>query len=74
MWGIRTLFEITTLVGGVSASYIVYVNLDNNNQVNQMVKIYADPGTTVQAFSANASPAKSTGGFMSISGHLINYP
>ena len=52
----------------------VYVSVTNNNQVNQQVRIYADPGSTVQAFSFNNPPATSTAGTLNISGHLVNYP
>ena len=65
---------LSTTAGGSTVAYIVYVSATNTNQVNQLVKIYADPGSTVQAFSFNNPPASSTAGTLNISGHLINYP
>jgi hypothetical protein len=61
-----------TTVGGVFVSYIVYVNANTTNQVTQTTKIYADPGTVVQAFAFNNGG--SCGGLISISGHLVNLP
>jgi len=65
---------LTTVVGSSVVSYIIYVNANTTNQLNQMTKIYADPGTVVQAFAFNASPATSCGGVINISGHLVNVP
>ena len=64
---------LTTTAGGTFVSYIVYVNADTTNQVNQTTRIYADPGTTVEAFAFNAN-ATSCAGFVTISGHLVNLP
>lgn len=64
----------TTAGGGSPVEYIVYVNANNTNQVNQIARIYADPGSTVEAFSFNANSASSTAGFVTISGHLVNLP
>ena len=62
----------TTNTGFVS--HIIFVNKDDTNAVSGPVKIYADPGTTVQAFVANASPATSCGSVIYISGHYVNVP
>ena len=66
---------IGTTVGGNFISYIVYVDKNDNNAVNQSTAIYADPGTVVQAFAFNAAhtPA-SCGGLVNCSGHYVNVP
>lgn len=64
---------LTTTAGGTFVQYIVYVNANTTNQVNQTTRIYADPGTTVEAFAFNAN-ANSCAGFVSVSGHLVNVP
>jgi len=65
---------IGTVVNGVDVSYIVFVNKDDTNAVNQQVSIYADPGTQVQAFVFNASPATHCGSLVNISGHYVSLP
>lgn len=64
---------LTTTAGGSFVQYIVYVNANTTNQVNQAARIYADPGSTVEAFAFNAN-ASSCAGFVSVSGHLVNVP
>lgn len=64
---------LTTTAGGTFAQYIVYVNANTTNQVNQTTRIYADPGSTVEAFAFNAN-ASSCAGFVTVSGHLVNLP
>ena len=64
---------LTTTAGGNLVQYIVYVNANNTNQVNQTARIYADPGSTVEAFAFNAN-SSSTAGFVTVSGHLVNLP
>jgi hypothetical protein len=63
---------LATSVSGVFTSYIVFVNANTTNQVNQTTRIYADPGTTVQAFVFNAGGAKECGSVISVSGYLVN--
>lgn len=66
-----------TVVNGSVVSYMVYVNKDDTDAVNQTAHICADPGTSVQAFAFNSPPASGTpscGGLINISGHYINYP
>lgn len=64
---------LTTTAGGTFVQYIVYVNANTTNQVNQITRIYADPGSTVEAFAFNAN-ANSCAGFVTVSGHLVNLP
>jgi hypothetical protein len=64
---------LTTTAGGTFVQYLVYTNSNTTNAVNQLVRIYADPGSTVQAFAFNAN-ATSCGGFVTVSGHLVNVP
>src|SRR4029077_12980696 len=65
---------LTTTAGGTFVQYVVYVNANTTNQVNQIARIYADPATTVEASSFNAGGATSTAGFVTVSGHLVNVP
>lgn len=65
---------LTTTAGGNFVEYIVYVNGSTSNQVNQTARIYADPGSTVQAFAFNAGAATSCAGLLTVSGHLVNVP
>jgi Ca2+-binding RTX toxin-like protein len=60
--------------GGTTVQYIIYVNANTTNQVNQTARIYADPGSTVEAFAFNSAPAMSCAGFVTVSGHLVNLP
>jgi hypothetical protein len=64
---------LTTTAGGTFVQYIVYINANTTNAVNQTVRIYADPGSTVEAFVFNSN-ASSCAGFVSVSGHLVNVP
>ena len=64
----------TTTAGGTFVQYIIYVNANTTNQVNQTARIYADPGSTVQAFAFNPAPASSCAGFVTVSGHLVDLP
>lgn len=64
---------LTTTAGGNFAQYIVYVNATTTDQVDQITRIYADPGSTVTAFAFNVN-ANSVAGFITISGHLVNVP
>jgi hypothetical protein len=64
---------LTTTAGGAFVQYIVYVNANTTNQVNQTVRIYADPNSTVEAFAFNANAASSAG-FVTVSGHFVNVP
>jgi hypothetical protein len=72
--GGAVLMTLTTSVGGSSVPFIVFVNATAGNQVNQTTRIYADPGTQVQAFEANGGGATHCGGLISISGYLVNLP
>lgn len=63
-----------TTAGGSFVSYIIYVNKQDTNAVQNTVRIYADPGSSVQAFAFNASPATSCGGLISVSGYLVDIP
>jgi len=68
---------IGTVVNGSDVNYMVYVNKDDTNAVNQTVHICADPGTSVQAFAFNSPPLSgpsSCGATINISGHYIKYP
>jgi hypothetical protein len=65
---------LTTTAGGTFAQYIIYVNANTTNQVNQTARIYADPGSTVEAFAFNSAPASSCAGFVTVSGHLVDLP
>jgi hypothetical protein len=61
-----------TTSNGNFASYIVYVNKNDTNAVNQTTRIYADPGSYVQAFAFNSG--STCGGLINISGYLVNIP
>ena len=63
---------LSTLSNGNEASYIVYVNKNDTNAVNQTTKIYADPGSFVQAFAFNSGTT--CAGSINISGYLVNLP
>ena len=63
-----------TVAGGVESGYLVFNVVTNISQINQQVRIYADPGTTVEAFEVNASGATHCGGYIAISGHLVDVP
>ncbi len=63
---------LSTTVGGNTVSYIVYVNKNDTNAVNQTTRIYADPGTFVQAFAFNSGAT--CGATLSLSGYLVNIP
>jgi len=63
-----------TSVGGNFLSYIVYVNRTTTDAFNMPVKIYADPGTSVQAFSFQNPGATSNAATITCSGHYINVP
>ena len=65
---------IGTTANGNFVSYIVYVNKTDTNAVNQITRIYADPGTVVQAFAFNAGGASSCGATINFSGHLVDVP
>jgi len=72
--GGASALTIGTTVNGNSVSYIVYVNKADTNAVNQTTKIYADPGTFVQAFAFNGGGATSCGATINMSGYLVNVP
>ena len=78
--GGAVLLTLTATAGPVTTSntgyvnHIIFVDKDDNNAVSGPVKIYADPGTSVQASVANASPATSCGSLIYISGHYVNVP
>ena len=61
-----------TTSNGNFVSYIVYVNKNDTNAVNQTTRIYADPGSSVQAFAFNSTGT--CGGLISVSGYLVNIP
>ena len=61
-----------TTSNGSFASYIIYVNKNDTNAINQMTKIYADPGSVVQAFAFNSG--STCGGLITVSGYLVNIP
>jgi len=63
---------LSTVSNGNFTSYIVYVNKNDTNAVNQTTKIYADPGSSVQAFAFNSGTT--CGGSISVSGYLVNFP
>jgi hypothetical protein len=63
---------LSTLSNGNSVGYIVYVNKNDTNAVNQTTRIYADPGSFVQAFAFNSGAT--CGGSINISGYLVNIP
>ena len=63
-----------TVSGGVQAGYFVFNIVTNIGQINQQVRIYADPGSTVQAFEINPNGSGSCGGYITISGHLVDVP
>ena len=63
---------LSTTSNGNSASYIVYVNKNDTNAVNQTTRIYADPGSFVQAFAFNSGTT--CGGSITLSGYLVNFP
>jgi hypothetical protein len=63
---------LSTVSNGASVSYIVYVNKNDTNAVNQTTRIYADPGSFVQAFAFNNGTT--CGGLIIISGYLVNIP
>jgi hypothetical protein len=65
---------LSTTVGGNLVSYIIYIDANTTNQVNQTTRIYADPGSIVQAFAFNGGGAHSCAGFLSISGYYVNVP
>jgi len=63
-----------TTANGNFGSYIVYVNKNDTNAVNQTTKIYADPGTVVQAYVFNGGGATSCAALINISGYLVDLP
>jgi hypothetical protein len=63
---------LSTISNGASVAYIVYVNKNDTNAVNQTTRIYADPGSFVQAFAFNNGT--SCAGSINISGYLVNIP
>lgn len=63
---------LSTVSNGNNASYIVYVNKNDTNAVNQTTKIYADPGSFVQAFAFNNGTT--CAGLITVSGYLVNIP
>jgi hypothetical protein len=65
---------LLTTAGGNSVAYIIYVNANTTNAVNQTTRIYADPGTIVQAFAFNAGSGHTCGATINISGYLVNVP
>jgi hypothetical protein len=70
----QAAMTLGTTVNGVFASYIIYVNATTTNQLTQMTRIYADPGTFVQAFAFNGGGATHCGGVITLSGYLVNVP
>ncbi len=63
---------LSTVANGNYGSYIVYVNKNDTNAINQTTKIYADPGSFVQAFAFNSGTT--CGASINISGYLVNVP
>ena len=63
---------LSTVSNGNSVSYIVYVNKNDTNAVNQTTRIYADPGSYVQVFVFNNGAT--CAGSINISGYLVNIP
>jgi len=53
--GATEFMSLQTTAGGVTATYRVF-NVTTFTAANQTVRIYADPGTTVTAFSAISPP------------------
>jgi hypothetical protein len=64
--------SLGTTSNGNFASFIVYVNKNDTNAVNQTTRIYADPGSFVQAFAFNNGTR--CAGSISVSGYLVNIP
>jgi len=65
---------LLTTAGGATVQYIVYIDANTTSQVNQSARIYAYPGSTVQAFAFNSALAHSCAGLLSVSGHLVDVP
>ncbi|HLY57379.1 MAG TPA: hypothetical protein VKS60_17585 [Stellaceae bacterium] len=61
---------LSTSVNGSFISYIIFVNQATTDAVNQQTRIYADPGTSVEAFVFNAGTGTSCGALINVSGHL----
>jgi hypothetical protein len=70
--GYGYLYLITT-VGGNQAYYKAVPPVGSTVPVNQLTRIYADPGTQVLA-SVGQSSGTSCGGDIILSGHLVNVP
>ena len=65
---------LLTTAGGTTVQYIIYVDANTTNAINQTTRLYADPGSTIEAFAFNSAPATSCAGVLSVSGHLVNVP
>jgi hypothetical protein len=65
---------LSTTAGGNEVAYLVYTNSNTTNVVNQVTRIYADPGTIVQAFAFNPGTGHSCAASINISGYLVNVP
>jgi hypothetical protein len=64
---------LSTTTNSENGQYIIYVNKNDTDAVNQTCHIVADPGTVVQAFAFNAgSTTHECGGLINISGHYID--
>lgn len=70
--GYGYLYLITT-AGGNQAYYKVVPPISSTVPQNQSLRIYADPGTSVQA-SVTQSSGTSCGGNLILSGYLVNLP
>jgi hypothetical protein len=63
-----------TTAGGNFVSYFVFIGATDNRAYNQATRIYADPGTYVQAFVFNGSGTTHCGSSLNISGYLVDVP
>jgi hypothetical protein len=70
--GYAYMYMVTT-AGGDQEYYKVVPPAASTVPVNQNLKIYADPGTTIQAQETQSS-GTSCGGNLIISGHFVNFP
>jgi len=70
--GYGYMYLITT-GGGNAAYYKAVPAVASTVPLNQLTRIYADPGTTIQA-SVTQSSGSSCGGVVILSGYLVNVP
>jgi hypothetical protein len=64
---------LVTTAGGDQEYYKVIPPVGSTVPENQMVRIYADPGTTIQGQVVQSS-GTSCGGIIIVSGYLVDLP